>query len=289
MNEQKFKKLPKKRVVIKLGGSALNNPSTLLELSALVKSFQKRRYNVVLVHGGGPAINQELTKRGITWKFVDGQRQTTPEMMGVIEEVLATKVNGAIVETLREAKINATGLSGAKHNILSCVQLNEELMQVGKVVSVDTSAITACFETIPSSVPVIAPIGTGATKFNINADWAATQIAMALNAKKLIFLTDQTGILDGDKQLVKKVNTRMIHKMIESGEISGGMCAKVLAMTAALAAGVKQVRVLHASHASQLYSALPNDERLGTLLTDVAANVNAAANEMKEVAHVRAG
>ncbi len=291
----------KQRIVIKLGGSALDNPATLQELAVLVKGYQKRRYNVVIVHGGGPAINEELTARGISWKFVDGQRQTTPEMMNVIEEVLADKVNSQIVGFLRDSKIRATGLSGAKHNILSCVQLNAELMQVGKVEKVDTAAIEACFQTIPGSVPVIAPIGTGkvpgsfsgthcitekvpadqagARTFNVNADWAATQIAIALGAKKLIFLTDQTGILDGDKQLVKKVNARMIQKMIDDGVVSGGMCTKVRAMMVALIEGVKQVRVLNAANASQLLDALPNDERLGTLLVDP------NAHQMKEAVY----
>lgn len=290
--KQKF--VSKPRIVIKLGGSALDNPSTLQELATLVKGYQKRRYNVVLVHGGGPAINQELTARGISWKFVDGQRQTTPEMMSVIEEVLADKVNSRIVGFLRDSKIRATGLSGAKHNILSCVQLNAELMQVGRVEKVNTAVIEACFQTVPGSVPVIAPVGGSAEKvpgtfsgtqrdteklpgtFNVNADWAATQIAIALNAKKLIFLTDQTGILDGDKQLVKKVNARMIQKMIDDGVVSGGMCTKVRAMMVALVEGVKQVRVLNASNASQLLEALPNDERLGTLLVDP------NAHQMKE-------
>lgn len=277
----KPKYVAKPRIVIKLGGSALDNPSTLQELAALVKGYQKRRYNVVLVHGGGPAINQELTARGISWKFVDGQRQTTPEMMNVIEEVLADKVNSRIVGFLRDSKIRATGLSGAKHNILSCVQLNAELMQVGKVEKVNTAVIEACFQTVPGSVPVIAPIGFDATStFNINADWAATQIAIALGAKKLIFLTDQTGILDQDKQLVKKVNARMIQKMIDDGVISGGMCTKVRAMMIALVEGVKQVRVLNASNASQLLEGLPNDERLGTLLVDP------NAHQLKEAVYV---
>jgi acetylglutamate kinase len=260
----------KQRIVIKLGGASLDNPKTLGALAELVRGYQKRRYNVVLVHGGGPAINQELTARGITWSFFEGQRQTTPEMMDVIDEVLSVKVNSRIFESLRLSKIAATGLSGAKHNILSCVQLNEQLGQVGEVKAVDVGAIEACFTTLPCSVPVIAPIGgsTSGLKYNVNADWAATQIAIALKAKKLIFLTDQNGILDENKMLVKKVNSRMIQKMIDEGVISGGMCTKVRAMMTALQEGVKKVRVLNAANAANLLEALTNDELRGTLLVD---------------------
>ena len=123
----------KKKIVIKLGGSALENSETVKQLSQLVKGFQKRRYQVVVVHGGGPAINQELINQGISWKFIDGQRQTTTKMMGVIEKVLADDVNSKIVESLRADQVPAIGLSGSKHKILFCSQANAELQQVGKV------------------------------------------------------------------------------------------------------------------------------------------------------------
>ena len=112
---------------------------------------------------------------------------------------------------------------------------------------------------------MIAPIGIDSSgeKYNVNADWAATHIAMALNAKKLIFLTDQNGILDQQKNLVTKATPQLIDQMIESGVISGGMFTKVKAMTTAIDAGIRQVRVLHASFASRLLAS----EAIGTLLT----------------------
>ena len=259
----------KDRIVIKLGGSSLQNSETLQQLATLIKGYQKRRYRVVVVHGGGPAINAELTKHNICWQFINGQRQTTPEMMNVIDDVLAKKVNGSLVEKLTQEKIAAVGISAAEEKILFCLQASKELMQVGKVQSVDVSAIENLLAQFGAKVPVVAPIGIGANgeKYNVNADWAAAQIAMTLNAKKLIFLTDQSGILDGDKQLVAIATPQMIDRMIEDGVISGGMFTKVSAMTTALKAGIKQVRVLHASKACMLLSA----ERIGTLLT---ANVH---------------
>lgn len=256
-------------VVIKLGGSSLGNPETVEQLATLVKGYQKRRYRVVVVHGGGPAINAELTKRNITWQFINGQRQTTPQMMKVIDEVLAKQVNGQLVENLKSQGVSARGLSGADAEILFCTQATIELMRVGQVESVNTAGIKEILNQFGGKVPVIAPIGYGerGVKFNINADWAACQIAVALDAKKLIFLTDQNGILDQQKQLVKRANSQLINMMIADGTIHGGMFTKVKAMMTALAAGVKHVRVLNASFAGMALA-----EAVGTLLTEVSSS-----------------
>lgn len=253
-------------VVIKLGGSALQSSETVLQLATLVRGYQKRRYRVVLVHGGGPAINAELTRQNIKWQFINGQRQTTPEMMDVIDEVLATQVNGTLVENLKQAGVSARGISGAKSEILFCSQADEELMCVGKVETVNTQNISEILNQFGGKVPVIAPIGYGAAgeKYNINADWAACQIAVALGAKKLIFLTDQNGILNQQKQLVQRVDCHMIDAMIADGTIYGGMFTKVKSMMTAFRAGVKHVHVLNAGFASEALTA----QGTGTLLTE---------------------
>lgn len=254
----------KPRIVIKLGGSALNDPKTLNELVLAIQGFRKKKNDVILVHGGGPAINQELTQRGITWTFINGQRQTTPEMMDVIEHVLATEVNSNIVRKLKDDGIPAVGLSGARHKIIFCSQASLELMCVGKVESVNARAVEEALAL--GQVPVVAPIGFGdqGAKFNVNADWAAAKIAVGLKAKKLVFLTDQSGILDANKKLVPVATTSLIQKMIETEVISGGMCTKVLAMMAALDSGIEQIRVLHAGLASRLHSRA----RIGTSLME---------------------
>lgn len=265
-------------VVIKLGGSSLQNSETILQLATLVRGYQKRRYRVVLVHGGGPAINAELTRQNIAWQFINGQRQTTPEMMVVIDEVLAKQVNGDLVNGLRLEGIAALGLSSATAEILFCSQATPELMCVGKVEAVNTAGLKEILNQFGAKVPVIAPLGYGLTgeKFNINADWAACQIAVALEAKKLIFLTDQDGILDQQKKLISRANSYLIHQLINEGIIYGGMFTKVKAMMTALNAGVKYVSVLNASVASHALSS----EALGTLLTENVMN--------KEVTYERA-
>lgn len=250
-------------VVIKLGGASLQNPTTLNELTGLVQGYQNQ-FSVVLVHGGGPAINKELTARGIEWKFINGQRQTTPEMMGVIDEVLSIQVNVQIVNTLKSADLNAVGMSGAKEQILFCKHSLPELMQVGSITHVNTEKILNAISSTPTQIPVIAPIGVNESgeKFNINADWAATQIAIALKAEKLMFLTDQDGILDENKKLIQAAAPNVIYGMIETGVISGGMQTKVLAMISAIEAGVGHVHVLNAGKARQLLQ----KNQTGTLL-----------------------
>lgn len=259
--------IPKQRIVIKLGGSALQNSETVLQLSELVRGLQNRGFQVVVVHGGGPAINAELTKRGITWQFINGQRQTTPEMMAVVNHVLAGVVNSELVHRLQASGLFALGLSAADEKILFCTQANSELMQVGKIEAVDTTMIEKVLANTIDRVPVIAPVGYGSSdeKYNINADWAATNIAMALKANQLIFLTDQLGILDAHKKLIQQADQVLINELITDGTISGGMFTKVQAMMMALNAGVEKVRVLHASHAALALNAEP----VGTILTNM--------------------
>ena len=159
----------KQKIVIKLGGSSLHMASTLSELADLIRGYRKRRYDVVLVHGGGPAINQELTNRGINWKFIDGQRQTTPEMIDVIDKVLGQDINGMLVSNLRKAHIPAIGLSGASDRILFCTQACNIVHSLINCMRPDFSAIgmkspggtnprCGCIQRIRASIPVICPV-----------------------------------------------------------------------------------------------------------------------------------
>lgn len=249
------------KVVIKLGGAALQNIETLEKLSLMVKDLILQGMSPVIIHGGGPAINHELTLRGISWKFINGQRQTTPEMMKVIEEVLAIDVNNLIVGELIKFGVHAIGLSGARDQILFCSQIDSELGQVGKVEEINLTAIHAH----PELIPVIAPIGFGAQgeKYNINADWAAAKLAVAMGAQKLIFLTDQNGILNGEGELIEVATSNLIQQMIDSGVIHGGMFTKVMTMISALDQGIGEVHVMNALLAHQY-----RQQSLGTRLVE---------------------
>ena len=235
-----------KRVVLKLGGSSLQDPTTLRKVLETIRGYRKYDYSVVLVHGGGPIINDELTKRGISWTFINGQRKTTPEMMTVIEEVLVNRVNRQLVEDLNQARIPAVGFSGAEGETLFCEQANPELEMVGRVTQVNTLWIERLLAATGAVVPVIAPIGIGKNKerYNINADWAASKLASALKAEKLIFLTDQKGILGADGNLIATAGPQDLGQLVETKVVTGGMYTKVLTVMEALNSGVPQVRVM---------------------------------------------
>lgn len=270
----------KKRIVIKLGGASLQNEATLQQLSKLVQGYRAQGYDLVVVHGGGPAINQELTARGIEWKFINGQRQTTPEMIGVIESVLAGKINSEVVQTLNSTGIRALGLSGATAETLFCTQINEELQQVGEVQKVNVQHIENLLASNAGTVVVLAPLGIGANgeKYNINADWAAAKTAVALKAERLVFLTDQQGVLDANKNVVSTLTATIADKLIAEGTISGGMYTKVMTMLNAVETGVGSVCVLHASAATSVLSA----EFKGTTVLNETNSVSSKA-DTKEV------
>lgn len=241
----------KKRVVIKLGGASLGavaHAGAVWGLASLIEDYRSKGFEAVIVHGGGPAINERLTELGIVWSFVNGQRKTTHEMIAVIDDVLANQVNRSIVAGLREAGISAVGLSGASDGILLCSQADVELGWVGQVDRVETRAIEVVAAFLGAPVPVVAPIGTDAEgqRYNVNADWAASRIAVALGAEELVFLTDQDGILGHDKQVLRSISDDEARALMATGAISGGMCTKVLAMLAASESGVGKVKVLNA-------------------------------------------
>ncbi len=235
------------RVVIKLGGSSLQDPSALKEVIEAIRGYLRYEYQVVVVHGGGPAINAELTKKGIEWQFINGQRQTTAEMITVIEDVLVNQVNKELVAQLNRANINAVTVSGTEGNTLHCDQLNQELQFVGSIKNVNAEAIEKVLDAKYTNVPVIAPIGIGdcGERYNINADWAAAKIAIAIKASKLIFLTDQNGILDQSGSLISDASLASLTNLIESKVVTGGMYTKVLTIQEALTHGVPQVRVMN--------------------------------------------
>ncbi|MEZ0392762.1 MAG: acetylglutamate kinase [Pseudobdellovibrionaceae bacterium] len=235
------------RILIKLGGASLQDETVLTTLTEALIQLRKYNYQVILVHGGGPAINAELTRRGITWNFLQGQRITTPEMMGVIESVLCGDVNRKLVRHLSSHGVPAVGLSGADGQTLLCKAASQELGQVGAIQEVMTQWIEGILKTEGSPVPVIAPIGVGAEgeAYNINADWAASHLASALKAEYLIFLTDQSGILNLQKNLIEKLTEDQLQTLVNQEVVTGGMLTKTRALQFALKHGVKAVRVMN--------------------------------------------
>lgn len=252
----------KKTIVIKQGGSSLELQESQQELVCLVQGLRATGHRVVIVHGGGPAINRGLSDRGISWTFVNGQRRTTPEMMEVIEDVLAREINGLLVGSLALGGIPAQGLSGGE-GILRCIRSHLALGLVGTVQEVELAPILRVLK--QGKVPVIAPLGSGTEgeKLNVNADWAAARVAIALQADELIFLTDQDGVLGPSGELIARATPHELESRIAEGSISGGMRTKTLAMIDALESGVGRVRVLNAKHARRILARA----RIGTTLS----------------------
>lgn len=239
------------RVLIKLGGASLQDESIFEEVTKAVKEYLEFDYQVAVVHGGGPAINAELTKRGITWEFVQGQRVTTSEMMDVIEMVLSGSVNKKLVRFMNSHGVNAVGFSGVDRHTLLCKQSSPELGMVGVVEKVTSQWLNSFVKPHQDTVPVIAPLGCGekGETYNVNADWAASNLAASLNVNYLVFLTDQDGILDQNKKPIPYVTELSLQTMLEEGTVSGGMATKVRSILYALQHGVSSVRVLNAKSA----------------------------------------
>jgi acetylglutamate kinase len=234
------------KLLIKLGGAALQDSDLVESLCEDFARMQSVGVQLVLVHGGGPSINQELTTHGITWEFVEGQRVTTPQMMDIVEMVLNGSVNSRLVRTLNRAGLRAVGVSGADAQMLQCKPSDPRLGQVGKIDRIDCSYVQAV--TGAGFVPVIAPTGVGkeGQAFNLNADWAACHIALALGVNKVFFLTDQDGILDGQGKLISELDAAELENLIEIGVVKGGMLAKARTMLHALRNGVNDIHVLNA-------------------------------------------
>lgn len=231
-------------VVIKCGGSTMDLlPDAFFQA---VADLQQAGRRIVIVHGGGPAINGMLERLAITPRFVDGLRVTCEETLQVVEMVLCGQINKRLVRRLTQAGARAWGVSGIDGAMLTAERTPKPLGLVGEVKGVDTSIPSAILER--GYVPVIAPLAVsadGAETYNVNADVAAGAIAAALAAERLVMVTDVPGILrpdqDGTKTLVAETDAEEIGQMIADGVITGGMIPKVQAALDALSQGVSRV------------------------------------------------
>ncbi len=245
-----IKKFNGKIVVIKYGGSAMIDDEIKEKVIEDIVLFKLVGFKPVIVHGGGKEISKTLNKMGIESEFYNGLRVTSKETMDVVEMVLSGKVNKNIVQLIQNHDLNAIGISGKDGKTLKVNKKTVEgkdIGYVGEVKEVDTSLIYSLINN--DLIPVIAPIGTddiGET-YNINADYAASAIAGALKAEKLIFLTDVEGVLkdkDNPDSLISQIKTGEVDELIESGIISGGMIPKVMCCSYGIDKGVKNVHIL---------------------------------------------
>jgi acetylglutamate kinase len=226
-----------KSIVIKVGGSTLGNHDTTIEdLVAL----QKVGISMVVVHGGAKVITEWLTRLSLPTSFVRGLRVTDFETLKVVTAVLAGLVNKELVSQICRSGGKAIGLSGADGNMIRAKNRNPELGYTGEELTVDSVVINTLVDA--GYIPVVAPICLGpfnnedvhSNLLNVNGDTVAAEIAVALNAEKLIFLTDVPGIYDNAKNVIHKLSPKDIKDIIDSGVASGGMIAKIEACLSAV-------------------------------------------------------
>ncbi|CAH2032425.1 acetylglutamate kinase [Trichlorobacter ammonificans] len=245
-----------KTFVIKYGGHAMADERLKESFALDVIMLRSLGINTVIVHGGGPQINETLKRYGIVSEFVRGMRVTDAETMSVVEMVLVGQVNKEVVGYLNQHGGRAVGLSGKDGTLLLSRKLLQEITAedgrleqvdigyVGDVVKVNTDLIRTLEQ--GGYLPVIAPVGVGPAgeSYNINADLVAGRVAAALNAEKLILLTDTPGVLDRDKNLIPNICVADMHRLIREEAITGGMIPKVVCCADALHDGVKKAHII---------------------------------------------
>ena len=231
-------------VVIKLGGHAMGSDAAMETFARDVVLMRQVGINPVIVHGGGPMINAMLDKLKITSEFVKGKRVTDAETMEVVEMVLSGRVNKRIVQAINAQGGRAVGLSGKDANLLICDQTDAALGLVGTPAEVDTTVLKTLFES--DMIPVIAPLGVGrgGETLNINGDTVAGSIAAALNADRLLLLTDVSGVKNAAGDVLTELTADRIRALTREGVIAGGMIPKTETALSAIEGGVHAVVIL---------------------------------------------
>jgi acetylglutamate kinase len=261
------------RAVIKYGGAAMVDPALKRAFAQDVVLLRAAGLLPVVVHGGGPEINRTLERLGQKSEFVDGQRVTGPDEMQVVEMVLTGRVNSEIVGLIQMLGGSAMGLSGKDGRLLQARKQaprpgKPDLGLVGEVEEVHPDVLDMCLD--KGYIPVVSPIGAGldGTTYNINADVAAAEIAVAVNARKLIYLTDVPGILDENGQLITEMRSADLSGRLQEGRaVKGGMQVKAQAILRALEGGVEAVHVVDGRAPHSVVVELFTDKGVGTLVT----------------------
>ncbi len=255
-----------KIVVIKYGGNAMINEELKANVIRDVVLLKAMGLKPVLCHGGGPGINKMLEQLDIPVKFINGLRYTSAEIIRVVEMVLIGQVNSELVGRISAQGGRAVGLSGISGSLFQCVQRSEELGYVGDVVKVNAEPVLAMLNA--GFIPVVAPVGTDGkgTSFNINGDTAASKLAGALKAEKLMILTDIEGLCNDIKvrDVISYLNVADVQGLKDQGTIAGGMIPKVDCCVQAIEEGVTSVHIIDGRQPhSMLYEAF-SDEGTGT-------------------------
>ncbi len=264
-----IKKYAGKVVVVKYGGNAMIDETLKQQVMEDIALLWLIGVKVVLIHGGGPEINDLMKKLGKQPQFVDGLRVTDKETVDIVQMVLAGKVNKSLVTLLQMKGGHAVGLSGMDGGILEAKVKDERLGFVGEITKVRAKPITDLLE--KNYIPVISTVASdhSGNTYNINGDTAAAYIAGALQAERLIMMTDVAGILrdkDDPSSLIPRVTVEEAKSLYESGIISGGMIPKVNCCIDAIRAGVKDVTIMDGRIPHAILMELLTNEGAGTMV-----------------------
>ena len=269
-----------KTVVVKYGGSVASE-----DLANFVRDLILMKYvgiKPVVVHGGGPQIQEHLDSLGIKSDFLAGLRVTDERVMEVVEMVLVGKINQQIITSINKHQMETVGLSGKEGKLIKAKKFDlqkfaaehkidipedSDLGYVGEVQEINPEIVKVLES--KDVIPIIAPIGAGedGTTYNINADHAAGKIAGALRAAKLILLTNVDGILDKEEKLISSVTKKQAAKLIRNGTINSGMIPKVMCALEALEEGVEKVHIINGKVKRALILELLTDSGIGTEIT----------------------
>ncbi|RZJ06845.1 MAG: acetylglutamate kinase [Rubrivivax sp.] len=266
-----------KTIVIKYGGNAMTDPELQQDFAEDVVLLKLVGLNPVVVHGGGPQIEDALNKLGKKGAFVQGMRVTDEETMSVVEWVLAGEVQQDIVGLINAAGGKAVGLTGRDGGMIRAKKLKlldkddpakeHDVGQVGDIVSIDPSVVKALQD--DQFIPVVSPIGFGEKNesYNINADVVAAKLATVLQAEKLLMLTNIRGVLDKQGELLTELTPRRIDELVEDGTISGGMIPKIAGAIDAAKSGVNAVHIIDGRVPHAMLLEILTDQAYGTMIS----------------------
>ena len=265
-----------KTIVIKYGGNAMTDPALQQDFAEDVVLLKLVGLNPVVVHGGGPQIEDALNKLGKKGHFIQGMRVTDEETMSVVEWVLAGEVQQDIVGLINVAGGKAVGLTGRDGGLIRARKLKmldkndpskeHDVGQVGEIESIDPSVVKALQD--DQFIPVISPLGFGADNenYNINADVVAGKLAEVLKAEKLMMLTNTPGVLDKSGKLLTNLSAREIDELFADGTLSGGMLPKIASALDAARSGVKAVHIIDGRVPHAMLLEILSEQAYGTMI-----------------------
>ncbi len=268
-----------KTIVIKYGGNAMVDEELKQGFARDIVLMKLVGMNPVVVHGGGPQIGNMLKQIGKESKFVKGMRVTDSETMDIVEMVLGGQVNKDIVNLINQQGGHAVGLTGKDGSLINARKMRFEndapemntteiidIGHVGEVESIDASIVHMLMK--GDFIPVIAPIGVCADgqSYNINADLVAGKMAIALNAEKLMLLTNTAGVLDKDEKLLTGLTTNQVQALIDDGTIHGGMLPKIGCALDAVKSGVQTAQIIDGRVKHAVLLEILTDEGVGSLI-----------------------